>query len=75
MGVLCPCPPVRNDIVTPRHLLFFANFKSEFYKIDNWILEKTHTDEPRSVSKVLLLKGDFIKTKSSSDFTGGDFAG
>ena len=22
MGVRCPCPPVRNDIVTPRHLLF-----------------------------------------------------
>ena len=21
MGVWCPCPPVRNDIVTPRHLL------------------------------------------------------
>ena len=21
MGVGCPCPPVRNDIVTPRHLL------------------------------------------------------
>ena len=21
MGVLCPCPPIRNDIVTPRHLL------------------------------------------------------
>ena len=20
MGVGCPCPPVRNDIVTPRHL-------------------------------------------------------
>ena len=20
MGVVCPCPPVRNDIVTPRHL-------------------------------------------------------
>ena len=23
MGVGCPCPPVRNDIVTPRHLLSF----------------------------------------------------
>ena len=22
MGVGCPCPPVRNDIVTPRHLFF-----------------------------------------------------
>merc|ERR1712025_1482721 len=22
IGVGCPCPPVRNDIVTPRHLLF-----------------------------------------------------
>ena len=21
MGIECPCPPVRNDIVTPRHLL------------------------------------------------------
>ena len=21
LGVGCPCPPVRNDIVTPRHLL------------------------------------------------------
>ena len=24
MGVGCPCPPVRNDIVTPHHLLFSA---------------------------------------------------
>ena len=23
MGVGCPCPPVRNDIVTPRHLFSF----------------------------------------------------
>ena len=23
MGVGCPCPPVRNNIVTPRHLLDF----------------------------------------------------
>ena len=23
MGVGGPCPPIRNDIVTPRHLLFF----------------------------------------------------
>ena len=23
MGVWCPCPPVRNDIVTPRHLFSF----------------------------------------------------
>ena len=22
MGVGCPCPPIRNDIVTPRHLFF-----------------------------------------------------
>ena len=22
MGVGCPCPPVRNDIVTPRHLFY-----------------------------------------------------
>ena len=24
MGVGYPCPPVRNDIVTPRHLFFYA---------------------------------------------------
>ena len=23
LGVGCPCPPVRNDIVTPRHLFLF----------------------------------------------------
>ena len=23
MGVGCPCPPVHNDIVTPRHLFYF----------------------------------------------------
>ena len=27
MGVGCPCPPVRNDIVTPRHLLTLARSK------------------------------------------------
>ena len=26
MGVRCPCPPVRNDIVTPRHLFFWRKF-------------------------------------------------
>ena len=25
MGVGCPCPPVRNDIVTPRHLFFLGS--------------------------------------------------
>ena len=29
MRVECPCPPVRNDIVTPRHL-FVCNLKSVF---------------------------------------------
>ena len=28
MGVGCPCPPVRNDIVTPRHLLFCWHIKA-----------------------------------------------
>ena len=23
LGVGCPCPPVRNDIVTPRHLFYY----------------------------------------------------
>ena len=27
LGVWCPCPPIRNDIVTPRHLF---SFPSEF---------------------------------------------
>ena len=26
LGVGCPCPPVRNDIMTPCHLLFFYFF-------------------------------------------------
>ena len=26
LGVGCPCPPIRNDIVTPR-LLFFSSFR------------------------------------------------
>ena len=26
MGVGCPCPPVRNNIVTPRHLFFLFPF-------------------------------------------------
>ena len=31
MGVSCPCPPVRNDIVTPRHLfLRTRNFTRGF---------------------------------------------
>ena len=25
MGVCCPCPPVRNDILTPRHLFYLSN--------------------------------------------------
>ena len=27
MGVGCPCPPVRNDIVTPRHLFTSATLE------------------------------------------------
>ena len=27
MGVGCPCPPVRNDIVTPRHLFFYQSLE------------------------------------------------
>ena len=30
MVVGCPCPPVRNDIVTPRHLLIFNGIRSVF---------------------------------------------
>ena len=33
MGVGCPYPPVRNDVVTPRHLHFNLIF-SEFYERD-----------------------------------------
>ena len=32
MGVGCPCPPVRNDIVTPRHL-FSVHFLFFFFLI------------------------------------------
>ena len=35
MGVGCPCPPVRNDIVTPRHLLFLlSRVKISFATVD-----------------------------------------
>ena len=34
LGVGCPCPPVRNDIVTPRHLLFL------FFQIDGALTKK-----------------------------------
>ena len=27
MGVGCPCPPVRNDIVTPRQLFLFSTLQ------------------------------------------------
>ena len=30
MDVGCPCPPVRNDIVTPRHLFIFVSFLLRF---------------------------------------------
>ena len=33
MGVGCPYPPVRNDIVTPRHLFIFA----DCLKMSSWI--------------------------------------
>ena len=28
MGVGCPCPPARNDIVTPRHLFINLRYES-----------------------------------------------
>ena len=33
IGVGCPCPPVRNDIVTPRHLLHYCSYPT----IRDWI--------------------------------------
>ena len=33
MGVGCPCPPVRNDIVTPRHLFYYFGLYGCFYII------------------------------------------
>ena len=32
MGVRCPCPPVRNDIVTPRHLFWFVSSSSPSFE-------------------------------------------
>ena len=31
MGVGCPCPPVCNDIVTPRHLFFIPSLDYAFF--------------------------------------------
>ena len=43
MGIGCPCPPVRNDIVTPRHL-FYANTESPT-STDNARLDKLETGQ------------------------------
>ena len=40
MGVACPCPPVRNDIVTPRHL-----FIVEHCQLEHKTQTKTKTNE------------------------------
>ena len=43
MGVDCPCPPVRNNIVTPRHLFSFllvlTHDKRDLSKLAKEILE------------------------------------
>ena len=44
-GVGCPCPPVRNDIVTPRHLLKIKKILKEngnFEKKEMGILKKSN---------------------------------
>ena len=33
MGVGCPCPPVRNNIVTPRHLFWFSRYMFADYRL------------------------------------------
>ena len=35
MGVGCPCPPVRNDIVTARHLLLIGSLQLEFHHTES----------------------------------------
>ena len=40
MGVGCPCPPVRNDIVTPRHLLSFDSLST----VDVEAIDRSHSD-------------------------------
>ena len=62
LGVRCPCPPVRNDIVTPRHLFFFLTSRRFFvYQIPNPVAqfawrreeERKHqtVGEKRNISK------------------------
>ena len=36
MGVGCPCPPVRNDILTPRHWFINKNFGLKILKIQKY---------------------------------------
>ena len=64
MGVGCPCPPVRNDIVTPRHL-FLSNSKRIAWQT------KSVTDEiakdKKSFSKFFSQEIDAMKDTSGNN--------
>ena len=48
MGVGCPCPPVRNDIVTPRHLfLIIKNLE-----IEHLITRRHQIDKEQKINQV-----------------------
>ena len=51
MGVGCPCPPVRNDIVTPRHF-FFERHGSFNFLVFVQSPSLRPSSEPRPESKV-----------------------
>ena len=71
LGVGCRCPPVRNDIVTPRLLLFFVKQISVLFlivfteKIISSLscINKANTLQSRAVVKTKRLKDEETKCK------------
>ena len=61
MGVGCPCPPLRNDIVTPRHL-----FSSRSH--DNRLASTHCCMEMIAVTIKTILAMDFVKTAVNKYF-------
>ena len=73
MGVGCPCPPVRNDIVTPRHLCLCIFGSQRKKSVCNSTPESTKTQEIKKEEEKKS-KNDFpfieteTKTKTSVSF-------
>ena len=71
MGVGCPCPPVRNDIVTPRHLftsgclVYFCDISTEIvnmmYKLK--VFGKVQSEGTRRVYQAVYLLTMEMKLK------------